>query len=169
MPTWVKVVQQAARRGQFTSTCLRVIAPLVVSLAITSAMAGRPEDDARAAFERFVAAQNSHDLKALEALLLGSADFLWITRGTAVWGREAAIKRFAALYEGTWRLEPEPANLKILNLGNGVTQIYVPVLFTIGAPGQSPQQPRFLMNQILVNTPSGWKVAAILPIAAPAQ
>jgi ketosteroid isomerase-like protein len=136
---------------------------------ITSVTARTPEDHARAIFDRFVAAQNAHDIKAVEALLLGSADFLWITRGTAVWGREAAIKRFAALYEGTWRLEPEAANLKIIQLGNGVAQIYVPILFTIGTPGQSPQQTRFLMNLVLDSTPNGWKVAAILPIPAPAQ
>src|SRR5262249_25106386 len=134
---------------------------MVISVVITSAAAATPEDEVRAAFDRFVAAQNSHDLKAVEALLLGSADFLWVTLGWAVWGGDAAIKPFAALYKGPWRLEQEPANWKVLNLGNGVTQIYVPILFTIGAPGQSPQQTRFLMSQILVNTPSGWRVAAI--------
>jgi hypothetical protein len=136
---------------------------------ITSTMAGTPEDEVRATFDRFVAAQNAHDIKAVESLLLESADFLWITRGTAVWGQEAATKRFAALYEGTWRLEPETSSLKIINLGNGIAQIYVPIMFTIGAPGQSPQQTRFLMNQVLVNTPNGWRVATILPIPAPAQ
>ena len=123
----------------------------------------------RATFDSFVAAQNAHDVKAVESLLLGSPDFLWITRGTAVWGQEGATKRFVALYEGTWRLEPEAANLKIMLRGNGVAQVYVPIMFTIGAPGQPPQQTRFHMNQVLVNTPNGWKVAAILPIPAPSQ
>ena len=105
----------------------------------------------------------------MESLLLGSPDFLWVTRGTAVWGQEAAIKRFAALYEGTWRLEPEASNLKIAFPGPGVAQIHVPIMFTIGAAGQTPQQTRFLMNQILVATPNGWKVSSILPIPAPAR
>lgn len=142
---------------------------VVMSLMVTSAVAKTPEDEVRAAFEGFVAAQNAHDAKAVESLLLSSPNFLWITRGTAVWGQEEATKRFAALYKGTWRLDPEAANLKIVLLGNEVAHVYVPIMFTIGPPGQPPQQTRFLMNQVLVNTPHGWKVATILPIPAPAQ
>ena len=54
-------------------------------------------------------------------------------------------------------------------LGDRGAQVYVPIMFTIGAPGQSAQATRFLMNQILVKTPSGWRVSSILPISAPAQ
>ena len=73
------------------------------------------------------------------------------------------------LYEGTWKLDPELANLKVIMIGDSIAQIYVPIIFTIGAPGQPPQPTRFLMNQLLVKTPSGWKVSSILPIPAPAQ
>jgi ketosteroid isomerase-like protein len=123
----------------------------------------------RATFERFVAAQNAHDVKAVESLLLNSPDFLWITRGTPVWGSDPALKRFTALYAGTWRLDPEASSLKITMLGNSAAQLYVPIMFTIGAAGQPAQPTRFLMNQILVKTPDGWKVSSILPIPAPAQ
>jgi ketosteroid isomerase-like protein len=140
----------------------------LVSLMIRPAVAA-PEDEVRAAFDRFVAAQNAHDIKEAESLLLGSADFLWITRGAPVWGSDAAIKRFAALYEGTWRLEPETSGLKITMVGDGVAQLYVPITFTIGAPGQPPQQTKFLMNQVLVKTQGGWKVSRLLPIAAAPQ
>jgi len=128
-----------------------------------------PEDEVRSTFDRFVAAQNAHDVKAVESLLLGSPDFLWITRGTPEWGPDAALKRFNALYEGTWKLDPEFSNLKVIMIGDSVAQIYVPIIFTVGAPGQSPQQTRVLMNQLLVKTPSGWRVSSILPIPAPAQ
>jgi ketosteroid isomerase-like protein len=141
---------------------------ILFSLTINAATAA-PEDDARATFDRFVAAQNAHDINAVESLLLGTSDFLWITRGTAVWGADAALKRFKALYDGAWRLEPDPSGLKVIMMGDGVAQIYVPIIFTIGAPGQAPQQTRFLMNQLIVKTPSGWRVSAILPIPAPAQ
>lgn len=116
-----------------------------------------------------MAAQNSHDLKAVEFLLLGSPNFLWITRGTPIWGREAAIKRFATLYEGTWRLDPDISNLKITMIGDNGAQIYVPIIFTIGAPSQSPQQTKFLMNQVLVKADDSWRVLSILPIPVPAQ
>jgi ketosteroid isomerase-like protein len=142
---------------------------MLVSMVMVPAVAAAPEDDVRATFDRFVVAQNAHDLKAVESLLLSSPDFLWITRGTPIWGQEAALKRFAAVYEGTWRLDPEPLSLRIIVIGDGVAQIYVPITFTIGAPGQPPQQTRFLMNQVLVKTQAGWRVSSILPIAVPAQ
>jgi ketosteroid isomerase-like protein len=141
---------------------------LFISLMIKSVHAA-PDDDVRATFDRFVAAQNEHDIKAVESLLLASPNFLWITRGMPIWGHDAALKRFTALYDGTWRLDPEPSGLKIAMINDRVAQIYVPIIFTIGAAGQPSQQMRFLMNQVLVKTPDGWRVSSILPIPAPAQ
>lgn len=139
---------------------------LLVSLVIKAANAA-PEDEVRSTFDRFVAAQNAHDIKAVESLLLASADFLWITRGAPVWGLDAALKRFAALYEGTWRLDPELSSLKVIMIGEGVAQVYVPIVFTIGAATEPPQQAKFLMNQVLVKTHTGWRVSSILPIPVP--
>lgn len=126
------------------------------------------EDDIKTAFDAFVAAQNAHDSKAVSNTLYDSPNLLWITRGTAIWGRQAALKRFEALYQGTWRLEPEAGALKILVLGLDAAQIFVPIMFTIGAPGQAAQPTRFLMNQVLIKTAEGWRVSSILPIPAPA-
>ena len=120
---------------------------MVVLGVLIHPLAAAPEDEVRATFDRFVAAQNDHDAKAVEALLLDSPNFLWITRGTPVWGADAAMKRFATLYQGTWRLDPEAASLKVMMLGDGVAQLYVPIVFTIGPSGQSAQPTRFLMNQ----------------------
>jgi hypothetical protein len=64
------------------------------------------EDEVRAAFQQFVTAQNAHDVKPVEGLLLPSPDFLWITRGAPIWGKDAALQRFSALYQGTWHLDP---------------------------------------------------------------
>jgi ketosteroid isomerase-like protein len=141
---------------------------MLLSLTIKPAVAA-PEDEVRATFDRFVAAQNAHDIKAVESLLSSSPNFLWITRGTPIWGRDAALKRFTALYDATWHLDPEPSGLKITMIDEAVAQIYVPIIFTTGAAGQPPQQMRFLMNQMLVKTPDGWKVSSILPIPAPTQ
>jgi ketosteroid isomerase-like protein len=129
---------------------------------------GAPDDEIRTVIERFVAVQNAHDLAAVGDLLWDSPHFLWITRGTAVWGRSPALKRFEALYQGTWRLEPVMTDLKIIPLGDHAAQVYVPITFTIGSPNQAPQQTRFLMNQTLVKTTQGWKVSSILPIPAAA-
>jgi ketosteroid isomerase-like protein len=155
-------------RSRIARHLIACMALILVFLRITSAIAAT-EDEVQGTFDRFVTAQNAHDIKAVESLLSDSPNFLWITRGTPVWGRDAALKRFTALYEGTWRLDPERSDLKITMVADGVAQIYVPIVFTIAAAGQPPQQTRFLMNLVLVKTPGGWRVSSILPIAAPAQ
>lgn len=125
-------------------------------------------DDVKAAFDRFVAAQNAHDLPAVRELLRDSPDFLRVTRGTPTWGRDAALERFATLYKGTWRLAPETAKLRVVMLSATSAQPFVPILFNVGAPGQSAPDAPFLMNRTLVKTPHGWKIAGILPIPLPA-
>lgn len=121
----------------------------------------------RSLFERFVAAQNAHDAPAVEGMLWNSPDFLWITRGEAIWGRDAAMERFRNIYRGTWRLEPDMTRFRAAMLGEGTAQLFVPVLFTIGAPGQPAQPTPFLMNQTLRREGDAWRIASILPIPRP--
>ncbi len=156
--------------GLYSRSAMRRIACgalMLLSVAVPAAAAD--EGEVRAAFEHFVAAQNAHDPEAVDALLLDSPEFLWITRGSAIWGAAAALERFASLYEGTWRLEPEASALQVMTIAEGAAQVFVPIDFTIGAPGEQPQQTRFLMNMVLTDTPDGWKISSILPIPAPAQ
>jgi hypothetical protein len=150
----------------------RIFATLAIALLLLTSSPARQasaaaEDEVRAAFEQFVVVQNAHDVKTLPGLILDSPDFLWITRGAAVWGQAEAIKRFKALYAGTWKLEPDMAAFRIVVLRPDLAQLYVPIDFTIGAPGQAAQTTRFLMNQTLVKGAQGWKVASILPIPVP--
>ena len=115
------------------------IAPLfvagLVAFWVTSAKA-LPEDDVRAAFDQFVIAQNAHDAAAVRELLLDSPSFLWVTRGAPIWGREAALKRFETLYQGTWKLSPDTANLKVVMVNDMTAQIHGPITFNIRPPGQ---------------------------------
>ena len=145
------------------------IVALVIFGFVCGPASAKPEDEVRAQFDRFVAAQNAHDIKALGDLLLDSPNFLWITRGTPIWGREAALMRFETLYKGTWMLDPRKEELKITMFRDDVAQLFVPIMFSIGAAGESVQPARFLMNQLIVKTPSGWKTANILAIPAPQQ
>ncbi len=145
---------------------------LVVAIAIgvvsaaAFARSADPDGQIRAAFEAFVKAQNAHDPRALEPLLLDSPKFLWITRGNAVWGRAEALKRFESLYAGTWHLEPDFSDFQVVLAKPEVAQIFVPIEFTIGPPGQPAQISRFLMNQVLVRVDGAWRIASILPIPA---
>jgi hypothetical protein len=145
-----------------------LLAAMIALTCAAGAARASAEDEVRAAFDRFVQVQNAHDAKALEALLVDSPQFLWITRGTPVWGREAALQRFAKLYEGTWRLEPDPASVRVVPISENVAQLYATVQYTIGAPSQPPQATRFLLNQVLVKSGGAWLVMSILPIPAPA-
>lgn len=136
---------------------------------LSRAFSAEAEEEIRGVFERFVAAQNAHDLEAVGEILSDSDDFLWITRGTLVWGREAALDRFETLYAGTWKLEPKMDEFKVLRLGEGSAQLFVPVTFMIAPPGQTAQPSNFLMNQTLTKTAEGWEVVSILPILIPPQ
>jgi len=137
------------------------------ALSATGATASQ-EDEVRAAFDQFVSAQNAHDVQALNTVLVDSPQFIWITRGTVVWGREAALQRFAKLYEGSWRLDPELADLRVVRMADDVAELHVPVQFTTGAAGQPPERPRFFINLILVKQSGAWRVKSIFPIPAPA-
>ena len=151
---------------------MKVVAYLIVSIAI--AMTACPvqagdKDEVKSTFEHFVSAQNSHDLASVRDFLLDSPDFLWITRGTPIWGREAALKQFDAYYKGTWKLTPDMTNLKVIPLSKTSVQIFVPITFNIGATGESAPDIPILMNQTLIKTPVGWRIASILPISLPAS
>ena len=145
-------------------------ASLIVGMLAFSATGARaaPEDDVRVAFEQFVNAQNAHDVAAVRELLLDSPNFLWVTRGTPIWGRDAALKRFEALYQGTWKLAPDATNLRVVLVNDMTAQVYVPITFNIGPAGQPAPDALFLMNQTLLKTTAGWRIANILPIPLPA-
>jgi uncharacterized protein (TIGR02246 family) len=144
----------------------RIVVPLIL-LIVAGAARASSEDEVKALFSKFVAAQNAHDLKAVGDLLQNSPQFLWITRGAPVWGRDAALKRFETLYQGTWSLDPKLEELKVIEVQPGVVHLYVPITFMIAPAGQTAQPARFLMNQIVVKSPDGWKISSILPIPAP--
>ena len=124
-------------------------------------------DDVKSAFDRFIVAQNAHDISAVGNLLWNSPNFLWVTRGTPIWGRDAALRRFETLFQGTWKLSPDTSKLKVVLLTDTSAQLFVPVMFNIGALGQSASDTPFLLNQTLLKTAEGWRIASILPIPLP--
>jgi len=145
-----------------------ILAILVAVLALSAGDTFASADDGvKATFSRFVAAQNAHEVSAVRDLLLDSPNFLWVTRGEPIWGREASLRRFETLYQGTWKLSPDTANLKVVMLSDTTAQLFVPIMFNIGPPGQPALDVPVLMNQTLVKTAAGWRIASILPIPVP--
>jgi ketosteroid isomerase-like protein len=150
------------------------VAGLAVASLMLIALAGAAqagtEDEIKALFEKFVTAQNAHDLKAVGEILLDSPEFLWITRDAQTgrpsphWGRDAALKRFEQYYQGTWKLEPKLDEAKIAELAPGVVELVAPTLISIAPAGQTAQPGLFLLNHIYVKTAAGWRLASIFPI-----
>lgn len=122
------------------------------------------EAEVKGVFRKFIAAQNAHDIITVGGILRDSADFLWITVGTPIWGREAALLRFEENYRGTWLIEPRFDEVKITRLSFGVVQLFAPAVFTIAPSGQSAQPKNFLITQVYVKTADGWKISSIVPL-----
>ncbi len=120
----------------------RAAASFILVFFVGVAQAGT-EDEVKALFTKFVAAQNAHDLKAVAETLQDSPQFLWITRGTPVWGRDAALKRFEALYQGTWSLDPKTDELRVIEVQPNVVHLFAPITFMISPAGQTAQPTRF--------------------------
>jgi ketosteroid isomerase-like protein len=151
-----------AQRGPLM--CVLVAIGLIMTLG-GAVNAAPVQDEARQFFERFVAAQNAHDLATVGSMLWDSEDFMWVTRGVQVRGSKAALNVFGDYYKGTWHLDPDENQLRATVLPDGTVQILVPVTFTRGEPGQAAQQATFLISQTIIRDPNGWHIATILPVA----
>jgi hypothetical protein len=135
-----------------------MLASLVVAAMLAmSNVCATPRDNVREAFSKFISAQNAHDLKVVDESLFVSPDFLWIAPGQVVRGRDAALIRFGELFQGAWRVDPDWSTFQVVMLDVSTAEVFVRVKITTGA---SPQSAR--LNQILVNTPRGWRVLTIV-------
>jgi ketosteroid isomerase-like protein len=164
---YINCNMEIGMRMTWKSFATIVAMTILMAVAVGGTARAGTEDEVKALFGKFVAAQNAHDLKAVGEILQDSPQFLWITRGTPYWGRDAALKRFGEYYQGTWELEPKLDQLKVTELSPGVAQIFAPTVFRIAPAGQTAQPTLFLLNHIYVKTADGWKLASIFPILVP--
>ena len=147
----------------------RLMTIAVGALLATLAHAVTMEDEVRAVFDKYVAAQNAHDLKAVRSLLADSPDFLWITRGRPLWGRDAALKSLEERYKGTWHIEVDRKEFRVFSVSRRVAQVYAQTQLTVGDPGVEPAKNRVYINLVMVKKPEGWRITSILPILVPPQ
>jgi ketosteroid isomerase-like protein len=158
---------QGGLMGVGTSLLRSIAVALATLLAGATASRAGDIDEVKALFEKFIGAQNAHDLKTVGEILLDSPQFFWITRNAPIWGRDAALKRFEENYKGTWLLEPRFDEIKLTELSPGAVQLFVPAVFTIAPAGQTAQPRNFLLTQFYVKANDGWRLATILPFPVP--
>ena len=143
---------------------------VAIAMAIpTLVHAATMEEEVRAVFGKFVSAQNAHDLKTMKELLVDSPDLLLITRGKPIWGREDTLKNLEGRYKGTWHLDPDRNELRVISVSRRVAQVYAPTQLTVGDPGAEPAKIRVYLNVVMVKKPEGWRIASLLPILVPPQ
>jgi uncharacterized protein (TIGR02246 family) len=144
---------------------------ILVALAMAAPLAGAStmEDEVRAVFDKYIATQNAHDLKGIRNLLSDSPDLLWISRGKPIWGREAALKTLEERYKGTWKIEVDKKELRVISVSRRVAQVYAPTQLSAGEPGAEPARNRLYINLVMVKKPEGWQIVSILPILVSPQ
>jgi hypothetical protein len=69
------------------------------------------------------------------------------------WGTSSIVEHFGALYSGTFRIDPDYAEERVVGLTPDVAETYAPVIITSGYGGQAPIARRFLMVLEWVKTP----------------
>jgi hypothetical protein len=79
------------------------------------------------------------------------------------WGTPSIVEHFGALYSGTFRIDPDYAEERVVGLTSDVAETYAPVAITSGYGGQAPVARRFLMVLEWVKTNGGWRVATDIP------
>ncbi|WP_024519626.1 nuclear transport factor 2 family protein [Bradyrhizobium sp. Tv2a-2] len=129
----------------------------------------------RGLYKKLIDAENVHDLETVKSMLLASPDSLFISRLEPVekgewggyWGTPSIMEHFAALYSGTFPIDPNFTEEKIVGLSPDVAQTYTPVLITSNYGGQAPIGRHFLMVVEWVLTPDGWRVATDIPMPVP--
>jgi uncharacterized protein (TIGR02246 family) len=142
----------------------RFLVLATLAMVATLARASTMEEEVRAVFDKYIATQNAHDLKGMRNLLSESPDMLWISRGRPIWGRDAALKSLEERYKGTWKIDVDKKELRVISVSRRVAQVYAPTELSVGEPGAEPARNRLYINLVMVKKPEGWQIVSILPI-----
>ncbi len=128
-------------------------------------------EEIRALFLRQAAGETAHDIDVMDSVLARAAPgqpdpVNFVARAYRFWGREAVMDHFRTVFAGTWRFEPDEAEISIIPLGADAAHIYAPTRITVGAAGQEAATYVFLVNEIAIRTSEGWRISAIVPVPA---
>jgi hypothetical protein len=137
----------------------------------STAVSAADVEEIRALFLRQAAAETSHDIDGVDAVLARAAPgqpdpVSFVARAYCFWGREAVIEHFRKTFAGTWRFKPDRSATRVIPLGPDIAHIYAPTQITVGAAGQLAATYQFHINEFAIRTPDGWRISAIVPVPA---
>jgi hypothetical protein len=148
-------------RMEPTMKITRAALALIAALALSPAAAAGPDEEVRSLYGRFAAAQNARDLAKVGALFVDSPQFLWVSDGKSIWGREATLARMASFQQApVWVVEPDLAKAVVVPVSDGTAFLHLPLLLIIG-PADAPDRLPFLVSMLCTQTPQGWRIAAL--------
>jgi ketosteroid isomerase-like protein len=141
--------------------CVRAAALFAFTLWTVAVASADTRRDVLAAYDRFVSAQNARDLSRVREALLDSPDFLWVSDGKSVWGRDALIERMGRFQSlEVWRAEPFLDRARIVEVSPDVAYIHMPLDLHLGSRAE-PSVTRFLVSILCRRTADGWRIAAL--------
>ena len=127
--------------------------------------------EVKAVFLKQAAAATAHDIAAFEQVFAptpaGQPDPVsFVARAYQFWGRPALIEHFTETFKGVWKFEPDAERVKIIPLTPDTAEIYAPTQVTSGTSSETAKTAPFLVYEVAVRTPEGWRIAAIVPVPA---
>lgn len=148
-----------------TTAVIAMFASLVAT-GLPSRSDATPTNEVRALYEQFAAAQNRRDLDAVRSLFLTSEKFLWVSDGMSFWGPDAVIARMAEFqkYE-IWQVAPDLQDAVVVQVDTHAAYLHLPLALTLGPRTPGPDTHRFLVSMLCVETPQGWRIAALFTTA----
>ena len=149
-------------------------AHLSAHAAATHEFTDQDRQEVKDVFLRQAAAATAHDIVAFEGVFAsapaGQPDpVVLVARPYRFWGKPALIAHFKETFKGVWKFDPNVESIKIIPLTADVAQVYAETQIT-GGPLDAPSKPApYLVYEVAVRTAEGWRIAAIVPLAAQAQ
>jgi hypothetical protein len=128
------------------------------------------QDEVRGMFNIFAREANAHSIASVGQMLLDSQEFSWVPqRGAPVRGRDSALVYLNSIFHGTWRIEANLPAMAVTTPNPTSAQLQVPVRLTFGEAGEPPESDFYLLTQVYVRTPIGWRIASIAMAPLPRQ
>jgi len=110
------------------------------ALAVTAVLLMLDDEDEVARLRQVHTVQNAHDLKAMRSLLADIAGPTVESAGANPSGVGGGLKSLEERYKGTWRIDADRKELRIISVSRRVAQVLRHEL-TVGRSGVDPPRP----------------------------